>query len=140
MSRDSPLTKEQALKIRERYLNRGPGGAGMSVLAMEYGVSVTMIHNILAGLHQHTRGMPSVSGTRGGGIDDKGWREAQPPPAVTTPTMTRRAAGIVSPMSLRDQRLQHPCPTCGAKRRERCVNPRSPHKGPIAKLHDDRGK
>lgn len=140
MSRESPLSREQALKIRERYATSGPGGAGMNVLAMEYGVSVTMIHNILAGLHQHTRGMPSISGTRGGGIDDKGWRKDHAPQGVVSPNISRRASRIVSPMSLRDQRLQHPCPTCGAKRRELCVNPRSPHKGPISKLHDDRGR
>jgi len=140
VSRDSPLSKEQALEIRRRYANKGYGGAGMNVLAAEYGVSLKMIHNILAGLHQHTRGMPSISGTRGGGINDTAWGDRQPPGGVTSPRMTKTAAAIRGPVSLRDQRLQHPCPTCGAKRRERCVNPRSPHKGPIAKLHDDRGK
>lgn len=140
MSRSSPLSKEQALEIRRRYAEKGPGGAGMGSLATEYGVHVTTIHRILAGEHQHTRGMPSISGTRGGGINDVGWLSNMQPKGAVSPRMTQTARGIQSPVSLRDQRLQHPCPTCGAKRRERCVNPRSPHKGPIAKLHDDRGK
>lgn len=138
---DPVLTKEQALEIRRRYALKSVGGAGMGVLAQEYGVHVATIHRILAGEHPHTRGMPSISGTRGGGIYDQGGREAfSGSPGPATPRLSRTAGSVRGPVSLHDQRLNQPCPVCDAKPRERCVNPRRPFMGPLKKLHDERGR
>lgn len=140
MSKPSRITKEQALEIRRRYSTKGFGGAGMAVLAQEYDLHLSTIHRILAGDHEHTRGLPSIAGTRGGGIYDRGGQGAFSGAPGATPRISKTAAAVRGPVSLRDQRMQATCPVCGAKSRERCVNPRRPFAGPISKLHDERGK
>lgn len=133
MSMKPKLTLEQALEIRRRYEEKGFGGAGLEVLARRYGVSTTTIHRILTGDHSLVRGVPNISGARSSiQVNDSGWSGRDSPTAPYSRDVQPTAA------LTRAQAIARPCPLCGARKNESCVNPRSTYPYPIKMIHQER--
>lgn len=115
------LTIEQALAIRRSYETKGPGGQGMRALAARYGVSMSMIHDILTGIHPLVRGTPNISGNRGrllGGHSDA-VRELTPRQRSVTDRPTHKPLEQIE----REAR-RRACPVCGARNGEYCTTTR----------------
>lgn len=115
------ITLEQALEIRRRYENLGAGGAGQTSLAVEFGVSQSVVNQILAGQHSLVRGTRDIRKVRRGTTADGGRT-----PAVSG--MSKHALKSVGDgrgpvrLSQRDYRQRRECPVCGARRGEYCTN------------------
>jgi hypothetical protein len=116
------ITLEQALEIRRRYENLGTGGAGQTTLAAEFGVSRSVINQILAGRHSLVRGTRDIRAARQGSTWDGGH----------TPQLSSMSKGALKSVGdgrapKRKSQQEHrqnprPCPVCGARKGEYCTN------------------
>lgn len=103
------ITREQALKIRERYMHPN-GGTSITTIAAEFGVSSSLISSVIRGVHPFTLGLENLHGKR----------PKQVFPVTPSVRPRWRAVHGASPARRAADRLSVACPKCGAPPRERC--------------------
>lgn len=133
MSR-TKLTVEQAMEIRRRFENLGPGGSGLTSLAVQFHAAKDTIYRILTGEHWLVRGAPDISQARKAGPEGVGtdWRTG------VSDRQRKLVTGGAPRMSAQQYRIRNACPTCGARRGEYCVRIGGTYQRPIKTVHDER--
>lgn len=131
----SKITPEQAVAIRETYLNKGHGGAGTTSLAQRYGVSAALIHRVLTGEHPAAKGLPDIGGQRGGMRLARTWNDGDTNLRVKS-LGTRQTA---LPAKAERRKSACPEPGCGAWAHEPCWSRNRTYPVPMKELHAGRG-
>ena len=135
------LTHEQAMRIRDRYQRRGEGGAGISSLAAEYGVSNATVSRIVKGTHALTEGMPPLP-VRGNSFQRRETAIGVTPLAGQTGATPRQAKAIIASragsLGSHKARLRLACPTCEARPNDPCWSRRGAYPVKLKGLHPER--